>query len=106
MSFLSVAFPFPAALPAVEALAGVVVLAARPLFGLGIMAALVMIFKPLLIGLLRAALLVIKPRKTLEERNSRRLRDSVYMLNRMAREYEATQPSQAAELRWLASRDR
>jgi hypothetical protein len=77
---------------------------AQPLVGVGILVALLLVFRPLLTGLLRAALLVIKPRQSLEERQSRRVMKSVFMLNRMAKDFDATQPSQAAELRWLASR--
>lgn len=103
MSLLSFALPI-AALPAAEAFAGTAVSVARPLLGLGMLAALMVMFKPLLVGLLRAALLVISPRRSIEERNARRLLKSALMLNRMAREMEDTQPNQAAELRWLASR--
>lgn len=105
MSILSLAFPAEAALPALQAFAGNAVAVARPLIGIGALAALLIVFKPLLIGLLRAALLVVKPRKTLEERSSRRLLQSVLMLNRMARDVEASHPSLAAELRSIASRN-
>jgi len=79
--------------------------AARPLIGLGIFAALLVLFKPLVAGVLRAALLVITPRKSLEERKAREKFKGILMLNRMAREYEYTQPNLAAELRSLAARD-
>jgi hypothetical protein len=100
MSLLSLAFPI-AGLPAAEAFAS----AARPLLGLGAVAALVFTFKPLLVGLMRAALLVINPRKSIEERNARRLLKSAVMLNRMARNLENTDPSLASELRSVASRN-
>jgi hypothetical protein len=100
MSLLSLAFPI-AGLPAAEAFAS----AARPLLGLGAVAALVFTFKPLLVGLMRAALLVINPRKSIEERNARRLLKSAAMLNRMARNLENTDPSLASELRSVASRN-
>jgi hypothetical protein len=103
MSLLS-AFPI-VALPAAEAFAGTAISVARPLLGLGVMAALIFAFKPLLVGLLRAALLVISPRKSIEERNARRLAKSAAMLNRMARNLENTEPSLAAELRSVASRN-
>ena len=94
MLILSIAIP-------AEALAS----AARPLIGLGIFAALLVLFKPLIAGLLRAALLVITPRKPLEERSAREKFQSRMMLNRMARNYESTQPNLAAELRSFAGRD-
>jgi hypothetical protein len=100
MSFLSLAFPF----PAVEALAGTAINLARPLLGLGVMAALIYMFKPLLLGVLRAALLVVSPRKSLAERNARRRMKGVLMVNRLARDLEDAQPGLASELRWLASR--
>jgi hypothetical protein len=100
MSILSIAIPFDAANPAIQAVAT----AARPLIGLGIFAALLVLFKPLISGLLRTAMLVITPRKALEERKADDKFQGVLMLNRMAREYEFSQPSLAAELRSLASR--
>lgn len=104
MSILSIAFPAEAALPALQAFAGNALSLARPVLGLGVLAAVLVAFKPLLVGLLRAALLVVKPRKSLEERSERRILQSMLMLNRMAREYETTQPSLAAELRSIAAR--
>lgn len=104
MSILSLAFPASIAVPAAEAFVGTAVTVARPLLGLSVVAMLAVVFKPLLAGLLRAALLVLKPRQSIEQRTSRRMRDSMLMLNRMARDLNDTQPSLAAELRWLASR--
>jgi hypothetical protein len=105
MSILTVAFPAEAALPALQALASHAMTVVRPLLGLGVLAAVLVVFKPLLVGVLRAALLVIKPRQSLEERSSRHMLESVAMLNRMARDVESVHPSLAAELRSLASRN-
>ncbi|HEY0848187.1 MAG TPA: hypothetical protein VGE12_22660 [Noviherbaspirillum sp.] len=105
MSILSIAFPAEAALPAFQAFAANAVSVARPLLGLGVLAAVLLAFKPLLVGLLRAALLVVKPRRSLEERAARRTLQSVLMLNRMARDLDATQPGLANELRSIASRN-
>lgn len=105
MSILTVAIPAEAALPAFQAFAGNAMTIARPLLGLGILAALLVVFKPLLIGVLRAALLVVRPRKTLQERSSRRMLESVLMMHRMARDVEASHPSLAAELRSIAARN-
>jgi len=98
MSVLTVGFP-------VEAIAANVLPVARPLLGLGALAALMLVFKPLLVGLLRAALLVIRPRKSLEERSTLSLMQSVMMVRRMARELESTHPSLAGELNAIASRN-
>ena len=97
MSVLSIAFP-------VEAIAANALAVARPLLGLGVLAALLVVFKPLLVGLLRAALLVVKPRQSLEERSRRSMMESVLMLNRMARDLDRVEPSLANELRAIASR--
>ena len=97
MSVLSLAFP-------VEAIAANALAVARPLLGLGVLAALMVVFKPLLVGMLRAALLLIKPRKSLEERSQRSMQQGVLMLNRMARDFDSVHPSLANELRAIASR--
>lgn len=104
MSIFTIAFPVQAAVPVAEAFAGTAITVARPLLGFSMLAALLVMFKPLLVGLLRAALLVVKPRRSLEEREARRTMKSILMLNRMAREYDASQPGLAAELRSIAAR--
>jgi hypothetical protein len=100
MYFLSIAFPDEAAIPIAEAFGGI----AGSLVGLTILAALLMLFKPLIVGVLHAALLVIKPRKSLQERKARSDVQAVRTLNRMARDLDSSQPNLAAELRTLASR--
>jgi hypothetical protein len=105
MSMLTIAFPVQAALPAVQAMAGAAAPLARPMLALGALIAVFMLFKPLLVGLLRAALLVVNPRLPLEERRSRRTLRSVLLVNRLARDVESSQPSLAAELRHLAAQD-
>lgn len=97
MSFLAIAYP-------VQAAAQTAVTYARPLLGLGVLVTLFIIFKPMLLGVVRAAWLAVKPRRSLEQRNTRSKLQGVLMLNRMARELDCTQPSLAAELRLLASR--
>eukprot|EP01037_Dinobryon_pediforme_P035244 gene35244-41553_t len=42
----------------------------RPLLGLGMVMTLLMVFKPLVVGILRAALVLVVPRKSLEQRVS------------------------------------
>lgn len=104
MSIFTIAFPVQAAVPVAGAVAGAAVSFARPLLGFSAVAAVLVMFKPLLLGLLRAALLLVKPRRSLEERQARRTMKSILMLNRMAREYDSIHPSLAAELRSIAAR--
>lgn len=99
-SILSISYP----VQALQAIAGSAVIYARPLFGLGALATMLMMFKPMIVGVLQAIRLVFRPRLTLEERNGRRTLQGVLMLNRMARDLESREPNQAAELRQLASR--
>ena len=106
MTFFTTTLPIQAAVPVLQTMIGAV----RPMLGiglfvvLGLLAALLTMFRPLVLGVLRAALLVVKPRLSLEERRARRLLRGVLMLNRMANEYDVSQPNLAAELRNLASR--
>ncbi len=65
--------------------------------------AVLVLFKPLLRGLGRALMLVVKPKLSKEERLQRRQMRDVMMLNRMLNAMEGS-PSHAAELRALASR--
>lgn len=76
----------------------------RALFGVGILVTLAVGFKPLAMGLLRAALSVLKPHQSVEQSASRNNLRGVLMLNRMAMELENTQPNLASELRLLACR--
>src|SRR4051794_38899756 len=104
MSIFAIAFPAEAAFPASQVLFSAAASAVRPLIGLGVFATMLMLFRPLLTGLLRAALLVISPRKSLAERTERATMKSMLKLHRMAREYDDCEPGLAAELRYLASR--
>ncbi|MBV8666279.1 MAG: hypothetical protein JO269_07330 [Burkholderiaceae bacterium] len=87
------------------ALAGPALAVARPLFGAGLLVALGTVFKPLLLGVVRAVQLVFSPRLTLEQRRGRQTLHRVLMLNSLAREFDRYEPNQAAELRMLATRD-
>src|ERR1700741_1328519 len=71
--------------------------------GLAAAVAVLVLFKPLLRGLGRALMLVVKPKLSKEERLQRRQMRDVMMLNRMLNAMEGS-PSHAAELRALASR--
>lgn len=97
-------YPIQAALPGAQFFFSNFFTIARPLFGAGALMTVYMMFKPMLLGMLQAVRLVVSPRQTLEERNSRRTLAGVLMLNRMARDLDNTDPSQAAELRLLAGR--
>jgi hypothetical protein len=76
-----------------------------PVIGLGAFATLLLLFKPIIAGALRAALLIISPRKSLKERNDQSRFQGALMLHRMARDLDASQPSLAAELRYFASHE-
>lgn len=105
MSIWAIGFPAEAAVSVVETLALMLARFSRPLLGFGAMAGVLLLFKPLLIGLLRAALLVIQPRRSLTQRTAReRLRDAL-LLARLANRFETSHPSQAAELRLMVARD-
>jgi hypothetical protein len=99
MSILNTVFAFPAGFVAPA------VAVARPLFGAGALMTFFMMFKPLITGVLQAVKLVFSPRLSLEERRQRQTLRRVSMLHRLAREFDHYEPSQAAELRMLASRD-
>nr|WP_314626953.1 hypothetical protein [uncultured Noviherbaspirillum sp.] len=100
MSILSIAFPVEAA----ASFAGIAIGAARPLIGVSLFATLLLLFKPLLKGLLQAGLLLLSPRKSLDERRMAQQVRGASLLNRLARDYETSQPNLAAELRQFASR--
>lgn len=107
MSLAILAVPFENAIPFARpflASFGLAMLALRPLLGIGLLAALLWLFKPLLGGLARASFVLLNPRRSLAERAARRNLDSVRMLQRMARELDLQQPNLAAELRLLAGR--
>ncbi|MFL9927148.1 hypothetical protein PQR62_22940 [Herbaspirillum lusitanum] len=106
MSILAIAFPAEAAIPLAQSLIGTTAAFVRPVLGLGALFTLLMVFKPLVIGVLRAALLLVKPRKSLEQRIAQHKFSGVMMLNRMANQYSHSQPNFAAELRSLAARDK
>ncbi len=105
MSFLAIAFPVEAAVPLAQTLIGASAALLRPLLGLGMLVTLLMVFKPLVVGILRAALVLVKPRKSLEQRVLQHRFNGVRLLNRMANDYAGSQPNFAAELRNLAGRD-
>jgi hypothetical protein len=107
MSIAALTSPLQAAFPVLQTLAATV----RPLLGVGflailsVVAVLFTLFRPLMMGVIHAAMLVIKPRLSFEERAIRSKVRGVMMLNRMANQYDRLQPNLASELRNLAARD-
>ncbi|KQV90065.1 hypothetical protein ASD15_25680 [Massilia sp. Root351] len=77
--------------------------AVQILLGAVLALAMLLLFKPLLRGIARALLLVVKPKLSKEERLQRRLMKDAMMLNRMLNSMESA-PSHAAELRAMAAR--
>ncbi|AKZ65049.1 hypothetical protein F506_22455 [Herbaspirillum hiltneri N3] len=105
MSVLAIAFPVEAAVPVAQSLIGAGIALTRPLLGLGALVTLLMVFKPLLAGIMRAVVAFFVPRKSFEQRVAAHRFSGVRMLNRMANDYSGSQPNFAAELRNLAARD-
>jgi len=99
------AFALPAEIALFDASALLAATALRPLLGLGALATLMVYFKPLWMGILRAALMLIKPRKSLEQRIARSKFRGQQLIRRMANDHAVSQPNLAAELRLLAVRD-
>jgi hypothetical protein len=93
MSFLNVAAP-------VFDFAAV----ARPLIGFGFLGTFALVFEPLLKGVLRAALLMMVPRRSRAQVKASADFESIADLYRIARNCEESAPSLAAELRAVACR--
>lgn len=104
MSFLNLTFPAVSALPVAQVAFSTIVGAARPLLGLGILATMFVVFKPLLAGLLRAALLLLQPKMTREQKTASRNLSNWLTIRRISNDFDSTSPSMAAELRALAAR--
>jgi hypothetical protein len=73
------------------------------LLGAALALAFLLLFKPLLRGVARALMLVVKPKLSKEERLHRRLMKDAMMLSRMMNSMEGA-PSHANELRAMAAR--
>lgn len=73
------------------------------LLGAVLALSLLLLFKPLLRGIARALLLVVRPKLSKEQRLQRRLMKDAMMLNRMLNAMDGA-PSHAAELRAMAAR--
>jgi hypothetical protein len=105
MSLFAFSLPAEIALFDASALLASAAAALRPLLGLGAFATLMVYFKPLWMGVLRAALMLVKPRKSLDQRIARSKFKGQQLMRRMANDHALSQPSLAAELRLLAGRD-
>jgi hypothetical protein len=103
MTFLNIAFPATSALPVAEVAISALVAAARPLIGLSILTTMLLVFKPLITGMLRALKLAVFPNKTREEKSAMRNLRMLAVRN-IANELDSTSPNMAAELRALAAR--
>lgn len=104
MNFLNIAFPASSALPVAEIAISAIVAAARPLLGLGVLATMLVAFKPLLLGMVRAALLLVHPSKTREQKSALRNLSNLRAIHQVANNLDSSSPAMAAELRALASR--
>lgn len=104
MSFLAIFPAVDTALPALQTYGGTALSLIRPALGLGVLASLMILFKPLLVGVLRAGLLILRPRKSYVERVLHRNIDAALTLYRMARDLDSSHPSLASELRSIAAR--
>src|SRR5574343_1776618 len=69
----------------------------------GAVCAVLVLFKPLLLGLSRAAMLLVRPKLSKEEQLQRRQMRDAMLLKRMLNSIEG-EPSHVAELRAIASR--
>src|SRR5450830_1419298 len=106
MSAFAIAFPVEAAVPVAQSVIAATIAMTRPLLGLGVLVTLLMLFKPLVTGIVRATVVLFVPRKSLDQRVRQQRFNGVKMLNRMANDYSRSQPNFAAELRNLAASDR
>jgi hypothetical protein len=104
MDSLNIALPLTSAMPAAEVAFSAIIASARPLLGFGILATMLVVFKPLIVGFLRAALLLLQPKLTREEKTAKRNLRNILTIRRIANDLDSSSPSMAAELRALAGR--
>lgn len=78
--------------------------AALPLLALLLLAALLLAFKPLLSGILRALVLTFKPRMTKEQRIAHIHQRDAMTIHRMASAMDGASYNMTAELRAMAAR--
>lgn len=75
--------------------------AIQVLLGMTFSVALLFLFKPLLLGIARALVLLVKPRLSKEQRLARRHMKDAMILKRMLQSMDGAASSQAADLRAL-----
>lgn len=78
--------------------------AARPLLALTLLAVLLLVFKPLLSGILRALVLTFKPSMTKEQRIAAIHQRDAMTIHRMASAMDGASYNVTAELRAIAAR--
>ncbi|MGS0741729.1 hypothetical protein ACVBEF_07820 [Glaciimonas sp. GG7] len=88
--------------PILQAIATIASAMIWPVLGLGVATVIGIIFKPLLRGMWRAALALIKPHKSLERRIAENKMKGRKLARRMANDHARSHPNLAAELRLLA----
>ena len=76
--------------------------AVQSLLGITFSVALLVLFKPLLLGIARALVLLVKPRLSKEQRLAHLQIQDALILNRMLSSMDGSASSQAADLRALA----
>lgn len=107
MSILTLAYPAQAAASIAQTFGSLFAVTLRSALGVGIIgviALFTMVFRPLIIGALRAGRLVIQPRVSAQQRQLLQRLKGVQLLDRLAKEADVTQPNLAAEMRYLAAR--
>lgn len=104
MSFLNIAFSASSAMPVAQITLSSIVASARPLLGVGILTTTLIVFKPLITGMLRACLLLLQPKLSREEKTAKRNLRNILTIHRIANDMDNSSPSMAAELRALAAR--
>lgn len=108
MSIITLAYPAQIAITLAETISVFVAFVVRSAFGLAIftiLATLVFVFKPLLIGIVRATQLVLHPRISAQQRHLLSKLKGARQMYRLANDVEANQPNLAAEIRFIAARD-
>ena len=104
MSMMVLGFPAEIAPAIVETLAPALLRWLPQLLGTAMLIALLLLFRPLLTGVFQAALLLVHPRRTREQRRAASTFGTVMLLTRMTRDCGLSDPGQAAELRAMAAR--
>ena len=107
MSILTLAYPAQEAASIVQAFSSSFVATLRPMLGAGILAIIgvfAIVFKPLVIGVLHTAQVLARPKVSVTQTQLLERLEGARMLNQLAKDAEATQPTLAAEMRYLAAR--